>query len=157
MAVRVEPQDFDIGAEIASLTSGRTDIGAVVTFTGTVRGAAGGQPITSMTLEHYPGMTEAELARVEAEAHDRWPLSASLIVHRIGELRPGDNIVLVIAASAHRHAAFEAAEFLMDYLKSRAPFWKKEARPDGNASWVDARESDTAAVERWHKRSAPKV
>ena len=120
-----------------------------MTFTGTVRGKAGEAPITSMTLEHYPGMTEAELARVEAEANDRWPLSASLIVHRIGELQPGDNIVLVIAASAHRHAAFEAAEFLMDYLKSRAPFWKKEARPDGSADWVDARETDTEAMQRW--------
>lgn len=149
MAVRVQPDDFDIGSEIANLTSGRADIGAVVTFTGTVRGTAGGEAITSMTLEHYPGMTEAELARVEAEANDRWPLSGSLIVHRIGELKPGDNIVLVVTASAHRHAAFEAAQFLMDYLKSRAPFWKKETRPDGSAGWVDARESDTAAIERW--------
>ncbi|MBU1211738.1 MAG: molybdenum cofactor biosynthesis protein MoaE [Alphaproteobacteria bacterium] len=149
MAVRIEPQDFDIGAEIAALTGGRTDIGAVVTFTGTVRGSAGEMPITSMTLEHYPGMTEAELARVEAEANARWPLSATLIVHRIGELHPGDNIVLVITASAHRHAAFEAAEFLMDYLKSRAPFWKKETRPDGSASWIDARETDTEAMQRW--------
>lgn len=149
MAVRVEPQDFDIGAEIAALTGDRTDIGAIVTFTGTVRGKAGEAPITSMTLEHYPGMTESELARVEAEANDRWPLSASLIVHRIGELHPGDNIVLVITASAHRRAAFEAAEFLMDYLKSRAPFWKKEARPDGSADWVDARETDTEAMQRW--------
>ncbi|KUO63953.1 MAG: hypothetical protein APF80_16185 [Alphaproteobacteria bacterium BRH_c36] len=149
MAVRVEHKDFDIGAEIAALTGGRTDIGAVVTFTGTVRGSAGDAPITSMTLEHYPGMTEAELARVEAEANARWPLSATLIVHRIGELHPGDNIVLVITASAHRHAAFEAAEFLMDYLKSRAPFWKKEARPDGSARWVDARETDTEAMQRW--------
>ena len=104
MSVRVQSEDFDIGAEISALTDDRLDIGAVVTFTGTVRGTAGGAPITSMTLEHYPGMTEAELARVEAEANARWPLSASLIVHRIGELRPGDNIVLVVTASAHRHA-----------------------------------------------------
>ena len=151
MSIRVQTEDFNIGAEIAGLTGGRTDIGAVVTFTGTVRGAAGGSPITSMTLEHYPGMTEAELARVEAEANDRWPLSASLIVHRIGKLHPGNNIVLVVTASAHRHAAFEAAEFLMDYLKSRAPFWKKEARPDGTSEWVDARETDTAALQRWKK------
>ncbi len=151
MSVRVQEDDFDIGQEIAKLTSGRTDIGAVVTFTGTVRGAAQDAPIASMTLEHYPGMTEAELARVEAEANERWPLAASLIVHRVGRLEPGDNIVLVIAASAHRHAAFDAASFLMDYLKSRAPFWKKEARPDGSATWVDARESDTAAIERWRK------
>ena len=151
MGIRIQTEDFNIGAEIAGLTGGRTDIGSVVTFTGTVRGTAGGAPITSMTLEHYPGMTEAELARVEAEANARWPLAASLIVHRIGELHPGDNIVLVITASAHRHAAFEAAEFLMDYLKSRAPFWKKEARPDGTSDCVDARETDTVALQRWQK------
>ncbi len=151
MSVRVQYEDFDVSTEISGLTGARTDVGAVVTFTGTVRGSAAGAPITSMTLEHYPGMTEAELARVEAEANARWPLSASLIVHRIGELRPGDNIVLVITGSAHRHAAFEAAEFLMDYLKSQAPFWKKEARPDGTSGWVDARETDTAALQRWHK------
>ena len=149
MAVRVQREDFDIGAEIRQLTAGRTDIGAVVTFTGVVRGAANGQPITSMTLEHYPGMTEQELARVEDEARSRWPLQASLVVHRIGELKPGDNIVLVVTASAHRHAAFEAAEFLMDYLKTRAPFWKKETGPDGSGHWVDARDSDEAALERW--------
>lgn len=156
MAVRVQHDDFDVGSEIANLTSGRTDVGAVVTFTGTVRGTAGEEPICSMTLEHYPGMTEAELGRVEAEAHEHWPLSASLIIHRIGELKPGDNIVLVVTASAHRHAAFEAAEFLMDYLKSRAPFWKKETRPDGTAGWVDARESDTAAIKRWQTPASAK-
>lgn len=149
MGVRVETADFDVAAETRTLVGDRTDVGAIVTFTGTVRGIAKGQPITSMMLEHYPGMTEAELARVEAEALARWPLQASLIVHRIGELKPGDNIVLVITASAHRHAAFEAAEFLMDYLKSRAPFWKKETGEDGVGEWVDARESDTAALERW--------
>ncbi len=149
MSVRVQSADFDISAEIAALTGERTDIGAIVTFTGTVRGTAGNAPITSMTLEHYPGMTEAELARVESEALERWPLTGSLIVHRVGELFPGDNIVLVITASAHRHAAFEAAEFLMDYLKSRAPFWKKEERPDGTSDWVDARESDLSALQRW--------
>ena len=151
MAVRVETADFDIGAEIARLSAGRTDIGAIVTFTGTVRGEAGGRPIVSMSLEHYPGMTEAELARVEAEAHTRWPLQASLIVHRYGALAPGDNIVLVITASPHRHAAFAAAEFLMDYLKTRAPFWKKETGVDGDGRWVDARETDDAALERWGK------
>ncbi|HEX7074937.1 MAG TPA: molybdopterin synthase catalytic subunit MoaE [Hyphomicrobiaceae bacterium] len=150
MAVRVQREDFDVGAEISRLTTGRSDIGAVVTFTGLVRGNSTGRPVAAMTLEHYPGMTEAELARVEAEAQARWPLQASLIIHRIGELKPGDNIVLVVTASAHRHAAFEAAEFLMDYLKTRAPFWKKEADPDGRGSWVDARESDEAAAERWH-------
>ena len=149
MGVRVQREDFDVGKEIDRLTAERTDIGAVVTFTGRVRGEANGQPITSMTLEHYPGMTEQELARVEAEACERWPLQASLIIHRIGELKPGDNIVLVVTASAHRQAAFEAAEFLMDYLKTRAPFWKKEAGPDGRGRWVDARDSDEAALERW--------
>lgn len=149
MAVRVQVEDFDIAAEIAALTRARTDIGAIVTFTGTVRGEAKGHPIQAMTLEHYPGMTEAELARVEADALARWPLSGSVIVHRVGELRPGDNIVLVVAASPHRHAAFEAAAFLMDYLKSRAPFWKKETGVDGQGRWVDARDSDDAALARW--------
>jgi len=149
VAVRVQTDDFDIGAEVRTLTSGRTDIGAIVTFSGVVRGEAGGRPLVSMTLEHYPGMTEAELARVEAEAQARWPLQASLIVHRVGTLAPGDNIVLVVAASPHRHAAFEAADFLMDYLKTRAPFWKKEVAADGSGGWVDARESDDQAMKRW--------
>ena len=149
MAVRVQAEDFDVSREIAALTSGRTDIGAIVTFTGTVRGEAKERPIVSMTLEHYPGMTEAELERVETEARGRWPLDASLIIHRYGELKPGDNIVLAITASRHRHAAFEAAEFLMDYLKSRAPFWKKETTSDGTGHWVDARETDEAALARW--------
>ncbi len=149
MAVRVQTQDFDIAAEIAALTAGRTDIGAVVTFTGLVRGSSAGRDLVSMTLEHYPGMTEAELETVEAEANARWPLQSTLIVHRVGELQPGANIVLVIAASPHRHAAFQAAEFLMDYLKTRAPFWKKESFADGQTAWVDARETDYAAVERW--------
>ena len=154
MAVRVQLEDFDIGAEIARLSGGGTDIGAIVTFTGTVRGQAGGRALSSMTLEHYPGMTETELARVEAEAHTRWPLQASLIVHRIGTLHPGDNIVLVVTASAHRQAAFASAEFLMDYLKSRAPFWKKEAGLDGEGRWVDARDSDDAALEKWDRRKS---
>ena len=149
MSVRVQSDDFDLGREIAGLTAGRTDIGAIVTFTGLVRGKAGGKQLSSMTLEHYPGMTEAELAGVEAEAHARWPLQASLIVHRTGALLPGEQIVLVIAASLHRHAAFEAAAFLMDYLKSRAPFWKKETGLDGSGGWVDARDSDAAAMARW--------
>ena len=150
MSVSVQPQDFDLTAEVRALTAGRTDIGAIVTFTGTVRGEAKGRPITSMTLEHYPGMTETELSKVEAEALARWPLQATRIIHRYGELRPGDNIVLVVAASAHRQAAFEAAEFLMDYLKSRAPFWKKETA-SGEGTWVDARETDDRAAERWRK------
>jgi molybdopterin synthase catalytic subunit len=149
MAVRVQTEPFDLSAEVSALTAGRTDIGAIVTFTGTVRGAAGGRDLASMTLEHYPGMTEAELARVEAEAQARWPLQASLIIHRVGTLLPGDGIVLVVTASPHRHDAFEAAEFLMDYLKTRAPFWKKETAVDGTGQWVDARDSDDAALARW--------
>ncbi len=150
MSVSVQAENFDVGREIAALTADRTDIGAIVTFTGTVRGEAKGRPIISMTLEHYPGMTEAELERVEAEVYARWPLDGSRIIHRFGELKPGDNIVLVVTASRHRHAAFEAAEFLMDYLKSRAPFWKKETTADGSGQWVDAREADEAALARWH-------
>ncbi|MGD9804425.1 MAG: molybdenum cofactor biosynthesis protein MoaE [Hyphomicrobiaceae bacterium] len=149
MVVRVQAENFDVSRETAGLISGRSDVGAVVTFTGTVRDEAKGRRILSMTLEHYPGMTEAELERVETEARRRWPLDASLIIHRYGELKPGDNIVLVITASKHRHAAFEAAEFLMDYLKSRAPFWKKETASDGTGHWVDARETDDAALARW--------
>ena len=149
MAVRVQTGDFDVSAEVRALAAGRDDVGAVVTFAGLVRGHAGGKPLASMTLEHYPGMTEAELVRVEAEALARWPLQASLIVHRIGELKPGDNIVLVVTASPHRKAAFEAAEFLMDFLKTRAPFWKKETTSDGGGGWVDARESDDVATARW--------
>ena len=126
-------------------------VGASVSFVGYVRDVNDGAEVGAMFLEHYPGMTETELERVEAEAHVRWPLAASLIVHRVGPLKPGDNIVLVVTASAHRHAAFEAAEFLMDYLKSRAPFWKKEAGVDGSGEWVDARDSDLAALERWTK------
>ena len=146
--IRVQSEDFDVSGEVRALTAGRTDVGAIVTFTGTVRGLASGKPISSMMLEHYPGMTEAELARVEAEAVARWPLQASLIVHRIGALLPGDNIVLVVTASPHRHAAFEAAEFLMDYLKTRAPFWKRELRASGE-HWVEARGSDDEAAARW--------
>ena len=156
MAVRVAREDFDVGTEVARLTAGRSDIGAIVTFSGTVRGGSGADAITAMTLEHYPGMTEAELARVEAEAGKRWPLKASLIVHRIGTLKPGDNIVLVVTASAHRQAAFAAAEFLMDYLKTRAPFWKKEMRADGQARWVAASECDREAAGRWEEISPPR-
>jgi molybdopterin synthase catalytic subunit len=143
----VQTEDFDVAAETAALTSGQTDVGAIVTFTGRVRSDEG--RLAAMTLEHYPGMTERELARIEAEAIARWPLAASLIVHRVGELKPGDNIVLVITASAHRQAAFEAAGFLMDYLKTRAPFWKKEVSVSGDGRWVDAREGDATAAKRW--------
>lgn len=135
--IRVQHKDFNVSAEIAALTRARTDIGAVVTFSGIVRDVA-------LELEHYPGMTERELDRIEMEAHARWSLQASLIIHRIGKLAPGDNIVLVVTASAHRGDAFEAAEFLMDYLKTRAPFWKREGE-----NWVAAKASDDKASERW--------
>lgn len=151
MAVRVQHEDFDVAAETRRLTEGNTDIGAVVTFTGTVRGGDAVSPLSAMTLEHYPGMTEAELGRIEAEAQSRWPLAGCLIVHRVGELKPGDNIVLVVTASRHRQAAFQAAEFLMDYLKTKAPFWKKETGRDGSGGWVDARESDDDAMTRWQR------
>ncbi len=153
MAIRVQRDGFDLKAETDALRAGRTDIGAIVTFTGTVRDATRAGPITAMTLEHYPGMTEAELERIDKEAHERWPLQATTIIHRYGELAPGDDIVLVITASAHRQAAFEAAEFLMDFLKTRAPFWKKETSPDGSGGWVDARDSDDAALQRWSRKS----
>jgi molybdopterin synthase catalytic subunit len=151
MSVRVQAEDFDIAAEVRRMTAGNTAIGAVVTFTGTVRGSGTAGQIRSITLEHYPAMTEAELAQIEQEAARRWPLEASLVIHRYGTLAPGDNIVLVATASAHRLAAFEAAQFLMDYLKSRAPFWKKEQTTTGEGTWVDARECDQASVERWNK------
>ena len=148
MAVRVQREDFDLGAELDALRAGREDIGALVSFTGLVRGGA----VATMELEHYPGMTEKAQAAIEAQARDRWPLQASLIVHRYGALAPGEQIMMVATASAHRQAAFEAAEFLMDYLKSRAPFWKKESTPDGGR-WVDAREEDEAALGRWDRRT----
>jgi molybdopterin synthase catalytic subunit len=149
--IRVQQEDFDIGSEIARLKAGRSDIGAIVTFTGTVRDRAGA--VAEMTLEHYPGMTEAELSRVEEEACARWPLQASLIVHRYGSLEPGDNIVLVVTASEHRDAAFDAARFLMDYLKTRAPFWKRESGHEG-ARWVEAETRDDTSAARWGKTPA---
>jgi len=146
--VRIQAEDFDTGAEIARLTAGRTDIGAVVTFSGLCRDEAG--RLTSLELEHYPEMAEAEIARIADEAVKRWPLSGLAAIHRFGRIAPGDNIVLVIAASAHRQAAFEAASFMMDYLKSRAPFWKKEHRADGSASdWIEAKDADDKAAARW--------
>jgi molybdopterin synthase catalytic subunit len=149
MTVRVQREDFDVGAEIAHLRGARTDIGAIVSFTGIVRDLHDGRRLAGMELEHYPGMTEAELERVEAEAHARWPLMGCQIVHRFGALEPGDNIVLVVTASAHRQAAFEAASFLMDFLKTRAPFWKRERDTDGHGEWVDARDVDDRAAARW--------
>lgn len=149
VAVRVQEDDFDIGREMRALAWQNTEIGAIVSFVGTVRGESGGKRLARMTLEHYPGMTERELARIETEAAKRWPLTGSLIVHRVGALLPGEQIVLVLTASAHRHAAFEAAEFIMDFLKSDAPFWKKEETADGSSDWVSCRVSDAAAKQRW--------
>ena len=146
--VRIQAQDFDIAAEIARLTAGRADIGAVVSFSGLCRDEHG--TLSALELEHYPGMAEAEIARIATEAVQRWPLQGLTAIHRHGKIAPGENIVLVVAASAHRQAAFEAANFLMDYLKSRAPFWKKEHRADGSeGGWVDAKETDDKAARRW--------
>lgn len=147
--IRVQREDFDASAECRALIAGDENAGAVVTFTGIVRRGHGKSAIRAMTLEHYPGMTEAELARIEAEARERWPLSACLIIHRHGRLVPGDNIVLVVTTSTHRQAAFAAAEFLMDYLKTNAPFWKKEELEEGAENWVEARTTDDAAAARW--------
>jgi molybdopterin synthase catalytic subunit len=144
----IQREDFDIATEIAALTLGRGDVGAVVTFTGLCRDDNG--RLAALELEHYPGMAEAELTRVAVEAGARWPLTGATVIHRYGKIAPGENIVLVLAASAHRRAAFEAAEFLMDYLKSRAPFWKREHLQDGaTGDWVDARSEDEAAAARW--------
>jgi molybdopterin synthase catalytic subunit len=145
VTVRIQREDFDVAAEIALLSRGRTDIGAVATFTGICRADGG---IGAMTLEHYPGMAEAEIERNVEEVAARWPLLGVTVIHRYGRMVPGDNIVLVVTASSHREAAFAAAEFLMDYLKTRAPFWKKEERA-GGADWVEARDADTTAAQRW--------
>lgn len=145
IAVRVQAEPFDAGAEIAALSAGRSDVGAVVSFTGLVRGDGG---LTAMTLEHYPAMTAPAMARIAAEAAARWPLLGGTVVHRIGRLLPGDPIVLVAVAAAHRAAAFAAAEFLMDWLKTRAPLWKRE-EAGGEARWVEARREDDAAAARW--------
>ena len=148
--VRVQAGDFDVAAEIAALTAGRTDIGAVVTFSGLCRDEAG--RLAALELEHYPGMAEAEIGRIAAEAMARWPLQGLTAIHRYGKIAPGGNIVLVVAASSHRQAAFEAAGFLMDYLKSSAPFWKKEHRADGSeGGWVEAKEADDRAAARWRR------
>ena len=149
--IRVQREDFDVGAEIERLTRGKHDIGGVVSFVGLVRDLAGGAKIGAMTLEHYPGMTEKQLGEIEAEANRRWPLSASLIVHRYGRMEPGERIVLVVTASAHRAAAFEACQFLIDWLKTKAPFWKLEDTDNG-AQWVAADARDDAAAERWQKK-----
>lgn len=146
--IRVQAEPFDAGAEIAAIVAGRSDVGAVVSFQGLVRAAEGETPITALVLEHYPGMTERELARIEAEAQARWPLQASLVVHRYGRLEPGEPIVLVVTMSAHRQAAFEAAAFLMDWLKTQAPFWKRAETADGE-HWIEAKASDDDAAARW--------
>jgi molybdopterin synthase catalytic subunit len=148
--IRVQEADFDVAHEIALLGKGRTDIGAVVSFSGICRGSENGEPIAALTLEHYPGMAEAEIGRHADEALSRWPLQGLTVVHRVGRIAPGENIVLVVTASAHRQAAFEAAEFLMDYLKTNAPFWKREESAKG-ASWIEARGHDDAAAARWTK------
>ena len=146
--VRVQEADFDTGRELDRLTAGRTDVGAVASFTGLVRASNDGSDVSAMTLEHYPGMTERALEDICRAAHARWDLLDTLVIHRVGRLVPGDRIVLVGVTSAHRGEAFAACEFIMDYLKTRAPFWKKEATPQGER-WVESRESDDAAARRW--------
>jgi molybdopterin synthase catalytic subunit len=146
--VRLQREPFDVAAETAKLTRGRIDVGAVVTFTGICRGAEDGEPIVALTLEHYPGMAEAEIERHVAEAVERWPLMGVTVIHRYGRITPGEDIVMVVTTSSHREAAFAAAEFLMDYLKTRAPFWKQVERA-GEKSWVEAKAADDAAAERW--------
>ena len=146
--IRVQQEDFDVGAEIEALVRGNHKIGGVASFVGVVRDVAGDQPIEAMELEHYPGMTEKKLAEIEAEANQRWPLEASLIVHRTGRLAPGERIVLVVTASAHRKAALDSCAFLIDWLKTKAPFWKLEETADGG-KWVDARDADDTAARRW--------
>jgi molybdopterin synthase catalytic subunit len=146
--IRVQREDFDPGRELDALTAGNRRVGGLAVFVGLVRDMAGDETIGAMTLEHYPGMTEKMLESIEAEARARWPLEASLVIHRYGRLEPGDRIVLVACASAHRQAAFEACGFLIDWLKTRAPFWKLEEGPAGT-KWVEARESDEEAAARW--------
>ncbi|MCB1427937.1 MAG: molybdenum cofactor biosynthesis protein MoaE [Nitratireductor sp.] len=147
--VRIQAADFDIAAEMALLARDRTEIGAIVTFTGLCRDEGGS--LSALELEHYPGMAESEIRRIADQAVERWPLNGLVAIHRFGKIAPGGNIVLVIAASAHRQAAFEAASFLMDFLKTRAPFWKKEHLIDGGeGQWVDARDADDKAAERWN-------
>jgi molybdopterin synthase catalytic subunit len=146
--IRLQREAFDATAEVAKLTRGRTDIGAVVTFTGICRADESGEKIAALTLEHYPDMAEAEIARHVEEATKRWPLLGVTVIHRHGRIAPGEDIVLVVTASSHREAAFAAASFLMDYLKTRAPFWKQVEKPSGK-TWVEAKGADDAAAERW--------
>ena len=146
--IRVQEEDFDVGAELERLTAEADGAGAVSCFVGLVRDFSGGETVSAMTLEHYPGMTERQLGKIEAEARERWPLDAVLIVHRYGRLEPGDRIVLVATASAHRRAAIDACSFLIDWLKTKAPFWKLEETPEGDR-WVGADPEDAVAEERW--------
>lgn len=152
MAVRVQTEDFDVGAEILRLRQAQPGVGAVAAFVGVVRDLNEGEGVASMTLEHYPGMTERALEQIEQRARSRWDLAEILVIHRVGELRPTDQIVLVVVTSRHRGEAFAACEFVMDYLKTEAPFWKKELTPEGSR-WVDARESDDAARSRWEREA----
>jgi molybdopterin synthase catalytic subunit len=148
MPVRIQTDDFDLSTEIAALRAGRAGVGAVVSFVGTVRDINQGTGVSSLTLEHYPGMTDKSLEDIVAQAKARWQLDQVLVIHRVGPLQPLDQIVLVAVTSAHRGEAFQACEFVMDWLKTRAPFWKKEATPAGHR-WVDARVSDDQAMDRW--------
>jgi molybdopterin synthase catalytic subunit len=148
MNIRVQEADFDVGRELEALTRGRVEAGAVASFVGLVRDMNDGHPIRGLSLEHYPGMTERALEDICAEANARWDLIDTVVIHRVGRLAPGDRIVLVAVASTHRGDAFEACAFIMDYLKTRAPFWKKESTPEGER-WVEARESDDLAAQRW--------
>jgi len=157
MTVRVQRKDFDPGAELERLAAGDTTVGGVASFIGLVRDMGGEARVNAMTLEHYPGMTEKLLGKIEAEARRRWPLQGCLIIHRYGRLEPGDRIVLVATASAHRQAALESCQFLIDWLKTKAPFWKLEETGDGADVWVEARAEDDVAAERWdaaHKKNA---
>ena len=151
MVVKVQSEDFDVGAELSALTTGNTAIGGMTSFVGLVRDLGGEDALKAMTLEHYPGMTEKMLREIEAEANDRWPLEASLIVHRCGRLEPGDQIVLVATASPHRQAAFDSCAFLIDWLKTKAPFWKLEDTQNEGARWVEAKAADDRAAERWEQ------
>jgi len=146
--VRLQREPFDASVEAAKLARGRDDIGALITFTGICRGTENGEPIAALTLEHYPDMAEAEIARHAAEAATRWPLLGVTVIHRYGRIKPGEDIVLVVTASSHREAAFAAAEFLMDYLKTRAPFWKQVETASGK-TWVNVKTADNVAAERW--------
>jgi len=148
MTIRVQEEDFDIGAEMTRMAEGNTAIGGMASFVGLVRDIAGDDRVTAMTLEHYPGMTEKQLAALEAEARERWKLDDVLVIHRYGRLEPGDRIVLVVTASAHREAALESCAFLIDWLKTKAPFWKLEEGDDGSR-WVEARDADEVAADRW--------